>query len=255
MGLDYWQATAVSSTAYLAGVSTPRQQGKTEAAVARAIFDAAVEGRHVHYSVASQALASNTFRRAREQLQRNELLDDSIIRTTSALGRTRIEFRNGGRLTFGTRFGAQRATEVDLLIVDEASMFDASAYAAATVATATRQSAQILALGTAPYPDENSRRAAAGFARMRHLALRGTDATSWCEWSAAQFVVTDEDGPRLAAGADRDEAVAAANPAVPDRIRPEMIERERQFLPDNVFLVERLNIGDWRLLDDVEPAR
>lgn len=253
--LDQWQLNAVCSSAFIAGFTAPRQQGKTYAALARGLRDA-MHGKRVVYSPVS-AIAARQAQSMAEDMVAGIGCSGQLARVTRSHGSQRIEFVSGGVITFVTRGRTGgRGIIADLFIVDDAQLLDMDTYMSVLLAVTASKDSQLLLLGTAPYPDERARLDAGGFIKVREQALIGDSHASWIEWSAPgardeHGHLRDRDGLGELLVDPADPAlIRQANPGIPARISMRQIERERAVMNVQSYFVERLNAGDWRPVAD-----
>lgn len=212
------------------GLSTPRQNGKTEIIVARFLAGVLLFGeRTVVVSAHRLDTVREVFLRAEQICRDTPALDSRVRSYQSALNRETIYFHGGATVRFKTRSSTgARGFAADCIILDEAQVLSAPAWAAILPTLSARPNAQAWLLGTPPTPDADG----TVFTRLRTAALDGRTASmTWLEWAAERG--DDPDDPAT---------WAKANPAYPLRISPEAIEAEHEAMTAPEFARERLGI-------------
>lgn len=244
--LDPWQETVLRAglgeraggqwAAHQVGVSAPRQNGKSQLIVARAITGALLFGeRLIVISAHQQDTARETFSKFLEQIENNPGLEARLyggsIRTgvMNALNREHIKFANGATVKFKARSGAGgRGFSADCLFLDEAQRLSPQAWASINSTMSARTNPQVWLLGTPPTPDDDG----VVFGRIRDSAVaRSAQSLAWCEWAAEPG-----DDPAL------EETRAKANPAWYQRINHEVVQGEYETYTPEQFALERLGI-------------
>jgi hypothetical protein len=250
--LDDWQAHVLahslgenadgSWSAFEVGVCLPRQNGKSEIAVARMLYGlVALEEPLQIFSSNLFDAAQEIHRRLASVLEENADLSRRVKAISRSHGSEGIELLNGCRVRFRARgAGGGRGLSPSCLIFDEAMFLPADAYADLVPAVSAQRSQQIWLLGSAA--DQATHRDAIVFARMRERAIAGdAGALAFFEWS----VPFDRD--EIDATITEDPAMLElANPAIETgRLTLEQIARERDALDLPTFATERLGAGDW----------
>jgi len=212
------------------GLSAPRQNGKSQLIVARALAGALLFGeRKIVISAHAQDTARETFAKFIEQIDESSALAERIDKVMNALNREFIKFRNGAVIQFKARTVAgSRGFSSDCLLLDEAQILGMPAWVSINSTMSARPNPQIWLLGTPPTPEDNGE----VFTSIRQAALDGrAKSLSWLEWAA-----DPEDDPTS------DETRAKANPAWHTRINHEVVQGEYETYPPERFALDRLGI-------------
>jgi len=254
--LDPWQELALRAglgersggiwAAHQVGVSAPRQNGKSQLIVARALAGALLFGeRMIVVSAHQQDTARETFAKFVEQIEANPALESRIARNgiMNALNREAIKFKNGATVKFKARTGAGgRGFSSDCLFLDEAQMLGARAWASINSTMSAMTNPQVWLLGTPPTLDDDGE----VFTRIRKAALAKTSTSlAWAEWGAEIG-----DDPAL------EETRAKANPAWSTRINHDVVDGEYDTYTPRQFALERLGIwldGGDRMPPAIDP--
>lgn len=241
--LDEWQEAVLQAAmgerangrwaARLVGVSAPRQQGKSQLIVARALAGVLLFGEQTILVSAHQTdTAREVFQRLLDIIDDHPPIGRRVESVMKAINRESIRFKGGQTIKIKARsIAGGRGFSADCLLLDEAQILGESAWSSILPTMSARENPQAWLLGTPPTPQDDGE----VFGRLREAGLKGTDArTAWIEWSA------DE-------GDDFDDPAtwAKANPALGSRISVEAIESERAAMTDEQFGMERL--GMWRV--------
>lgn len=194
--------------------------------------------------------SAHEFPTAREGFQRIESLITGTPELAAEVARGGIKWshgdesitlKSGQRLLFKTRTkGAARGFSIDKLILDEAMILKNEQVAAMLPATSARPDVQILYTGSAGDKDSEH------FGRARSRGIAGSDPRLFfAEWSidgCNEFCTPDcdeHDDPT------KPESWAKANPGLGIRLSQENIQSELLGMDREVFLRERLSVGDW----------
>lgn len=239
--LDDWQETVLQaamgertdgrwSTPQVA-VSAPRQQGKSELIVARALAGVLLFGeRQVIVSAHQQDTAREIFNRLAQVIEDNDFLRTRVEAVQRSFNRELVRFKSGAVIRFKARSaGAGRGFSSDCLLLDEAQILSSGSWAAILPTMSARPNAQVWLLGTPPTPVDDGE----VFSRFRAAGIEGREnRIAYLEWSAEP-------------GDDFDDPAtwAKANPAYGVRISHEAIAGERAVMSDDQFALERL--GMW----------
>jgi hypothetical protein len=239
--LDEWQENVFQAAlgersdgrwaARTVGLSTPRQNGKSQLIVARALAGILLfDEQLIICSAHQQDTAREVFTRLVDLLEDNPTLNARVDSYGKALNREYIRFKSGQVIRFKARSaGGGRGFSADCLLLDEAQILSAQAWAAILPTMSARPNPQVWLLGTPPTPVDDGE----VFGRIRAAGLEGKDTRlAYLEWSAD--AADDFDAP---------ETWAKANPAYGVRIGPDAIEAERSSMSDDQFGMERL--GMW----------
>lgn len=239
--LDEWQENVLQAAlgersdgrwaARQVGVSAPRQNGKSQLIVARAL--AGILFFHEELILCSahqQDTAREVFSRLVDILERNPKLDARVDSYGKALNREYIRFKGGQTVRFKARStGGGRGFSADCVLLDEAQILSPAAWSAILPTLSARPNPQVWLLGTPPTPLDDGE----VFGRFRQAGIEGKDTRlAWLEWAAEP----DDD-------IDAPETWAKANPTYGQRIEHETIESERSTMSDDQFSLERL--GMW----------
>jgi hypothetical protein len=238
--LDPWQELVLRASmgeradgrwsAQQVALSAPRQNGKSQLIVARALAGALLFGeRLIVISAHQQDTARETFAKLQEQIDASPALESRIAQVMTALNREFVKFKNGATIKFKARSGSGgRGFSSDCLMLDEAQILSARAWASIRPTMSARRNPQVWLLGTPPTPDDDGE----VFGRIRSSALGGkTSRLAYVEWSA-----DPEDDPAL------ESTRAAANPAWTTRINHEIVQGEFESMSPEQFALERLGI-------------
>jgi phage terminase large subunit-like protein len=217
-------------SAFEAVVFSPRQNLKTEFALARILAGLFVFGDGlIVYSAHQVKTTTKTFKRLRQAIERNSRLGGRIARTSNRIGAETIELATGQAVEMVARSTSSgRGFTGDTIILDEAHELDADALAAMLPMLSTVANPQVLYLLS--MGNEHS----SHLGGLRARALDGQPGVCWVEWSMAD---DDEIGDRA--------VWAACNPAYPARISMEYMEREFRALGLDRFARERLGRSVW----------
>lgn len=239
--LDEWQEAVLRSAmgersdgtwaAKQVGVSAPRQNGKSQLIVARALAGALLFGeKKIVISAHAQDTARETFGKFLEIRDVCPALDERIDKVMSALNREFIKFTNGAVIQFKARtVSGSRGFSSDCLLLDEAQILGMPAWVSINSTMSARPNPQVWLLGTPPTPEDNGE----VFTSIRTAALGGKSRTlAWLEWGA-----DPDDDPAL------DSTRAKANPAWHTRINHEIVQGEYETYPPDRFALDRL--GRW----------
>lgn len=214
------------------GVSVPRQNGKSQLIVARALAGALLFGEtKIVISAHAQDTARETFAKFLEQIDESPALAERVAKVMNALNREFIKFKNGATVQFKARtVSGTRGFSCDCLLLDEAQILGMPAWVSINSTMSARPNPQVWLLGTPPTPEDNGE----VFTSVRQAALDGRSTSlAWLEWAAAPG-----DDPAL------DETRAKANPAWWTRINHEVVQGEFETYPPARFALDRLGI--WR---------
>lgn len=217
----------------LVGVSAPRQQGKSQLIVARALAGVLLfDEKTIICSAHQTDTAREVFQRLLDIIDANPSLESRVDSVMKAINREHIRFKSGQVIRIKARtLSGGRGFSADCLLLDEAQILGTDAWSAILPTMSARDNPQAWLLGTPPTPTDDGE----VFGRLRDTGLEGKDSRStWIEWSA-------EDGDDF----DDPATWAKANPALGSRISLDAIESERAAMTDEQFGMERL--GMWRV--------
>lgn len=232
-----------------AAVLTPRQNGKTELAIARELAGLFVFGENILHLSSHRDLARNAFDRLLRLIQSTPELDTQIGKVLRAAEHLEIATRSGNKIRY-----SGRPMAADMLVFDDAHAIDADHLINAAPLLTTSANPQIWYLGGAVRKRQHRKNSIGRpnaamrlFTRLRARGLTGTDPNlCWIEYSAAD--ARDQDGQLLID--TRDPVVLRqANPS--PRVSIDHLLRSRDLLAPEWFEAECLGIGDW---PDLEPT-
>lgn len=244
MVLDEWQELVVQSAmgersdatwaAKRVGLSVPRQNGKSQLLVSRALAGALLFGeRKIVISAHQQDTARESFSKLLELIEadangwlRERVRPNGIMQ---ALNREAVRFRNGATIQFKARSGSgSRGFSSDCLMLDEAQILSQRAWVSINSTMSAMPNPQVWLLGTPPTPEDDG----AVFGAIRGAAHKGTaTSTAWLEWAA-----DPQADPAL------EETRWSANPAWNVRINHEVVQGEFETYPADRFALDRLGI-------------
>ena len=218
------------------GVSVPRQNGKSQLIVARALAGALLfDEKKIVISAHAQDTARETFGKFIEQIDESPELAERVDKVMNAINREFIKFKNGASIQFKARtVSGSRGFSCDCLLLDEAQILGMPAWVSINSTMSARPNPQVWLLGTPPTPEDNGE----VFSSIRTAALGGkAQSLAYLEWSA-----DPKADPAL------EVTRASANPAWWTRINHEVVQGEFETYPPARFALDRLGI--WR--DDSE---
>lgn len=214
------------------GLSAPRQNGKSQLIVARALAGALLFGeKKIVISAHAQDTARETFSKFIEQIDNSAALAERVDKVMNAINREWIKFTNGAVVQFKARtVSGSRGFSSDCLLLDEAQILGMPAWVSINSTMSARPNPQVWLLGTPPTPEDNGE----VFTSVRESARSGSSqALAWLEWAASPT-----DDPVL------ESTRASANPAWHTRINHEVVQGEYETYPPDRFALDRLGI--WR---------
>lgn len=240
------------------GICCPRQNGKDGILEARELAGLfLLPEKTIIHSAHLADTAEEHFDRLKNLIEGCPDLSRRVKNSWVAHGKQGIELRDGSRIRFRTRTaGGGRGFSGDLVIMNEAMILSTAMMGSLLPILSTRPNAQIIYAGSAV--DQTIHEHGYVLSRVRARAIAGTSPRlAYFEWGVE---VPDHDGDPL--GPDEiPESVAAdpkvwaqANPALGIRISTEYMEDEREALDDRTFAVERLGVGDWFNVEDVQTV-
>ena len=212
-------------------LSAPRQNGKSQIIVARALAGALLFDERLIVISAHQAdTARETFLKFMDLIDSSSALSSRISAVINALNREAIRLKNGATIKFKARTGAGgRGFSSDCLFLDEAQILGGRAWASINSTMSARVNPQSWLMGTPPTLEDDGE----VFTRIRAKAIEGkATSLAYLEWSA-----DEKDDPAL------EETRAKANPAWHTRINHEVVNGEFDTYSPQQFSLERL--GRW----------
>lgn len=225
--------------AQLAGLSVPRQNGKTQLMLSRALAGALLfDERKIVISAHRQDTATENFSKIMEIVEDDAngwlraRLRPGRDGTRTAMNREQLRFLNGATISFKTRTGpGNRGFSSDCLMLDEGQRLTQQAWASINSTRSAMWNPQLWILGTMPMPEDESE----VFMAVRKAALDGiSSTTAWLEWGA------DPTSP------DYDPASEytrwTANPAWNTRLNHEVVQSEYETYSPEIFGIDRLGL-------------
>jgi hypothetical protein len=252
--LDPWQENVLQAAmgersdgtwaARQIAVSAPRQNGKSEIIVARALAGILLfDEQTIIVSAHQQDTAREVFSRILDLIDGYPALERRVESVMKAVNREYVRFTSGQSIRFKARSaGGGRGFSCDCLLLDEAQILGAAAWSAILPTMSARPNPQAWLLGTPPTENDDG----SVFERLRSLGMEGKEnRVAYLEWSA------DPD-----AAVDDPETWASANPAYGARISYDAVATELASMSEEQFRLERLGI--WpsvsRHIPVVKPA-
>lgn len=238
--LDEWQENVLEAAmgeradgrwaARIVGVSTPRQNGKSQLIVARALAGVLLfDEQTIIVSAHQTDTAREVFQRLLDIIEANPSLERRVESVMKAINREYIRFTSGHTIKIKARsISGSRGFSADCLLLDEAQILGWPAWSSILPTMSARENPQAWLLGTPPTPQDDGE----VFAQIREQGVSGRGSRmAYLEWSAD----ADDDF-------DDPATWAKANPAYGVRISREAIEAERAVMTDDQFAIERLGI-------------
>lgn len=268
IALDGWQELILEAAmgersdktwaAKRVGVSVPRQNGKSQLLVSRAIAGALLFGeKKIVVSAHQQDTARESFAKLMEIVEDdgNSALRGRVKSVMNALNRESVKFANGATIQFKARSGAAgKGFSSDCLLLDEAQILGSRAWTSINSTMSAMPNPQVWLLGTPPQEEDDCYT----FEMVRRAAIDGAStAAAWCEWSADPAA----DGFDPASEYTR----WSANPAWNTRINHEVVQGEFETYAPDKFAQDRLGVwrseshaavipgGTWTALRAVDP--
>jgi hypothetical protein len=223
------------------GVSLPRQNGKSQLLVARALAGVLLFGeKKIVISAHQQDTAREAFAKLVEILEAdgNEWLMERVkpAGIMNAINREAVKFRNGATVQFKARTGAGgRGFSSDCLLLDEAQRLKRPAWVSINSTMSAMHNPQVWLLGTPPTREDYDSGMGEVFESVRTAAVGGvSSAAAWAEWGADPKA----EGFDPASVATRWEA----NPAWNTRINHEIVDGEFESYTADEFAQDRLGV-------------
>lgn len=214
----------------LVGVSSPRQNGKSQLIVARAMAGVLLFDEQTIICSAHQTdTAREVFQRLLDIIDANPSVSKRVDTVMRALNREYIRFKGGQTIRIKARsVSGSRGFSADCLLLDEAQILGRPAWSSILPTMSARENPQAWLLGTPPTPQDDGE----VFGQLRDQGIAKTGrGLAYLEWSAEPTESFDDP-----------EVWARANPAYGSRIHREAIEAERSAMSDEQFGMERLGI-------------
>jgi phage terminase large subunit-like protein len=215
----------------LVGISTPRQNGKSQLIVARALAGVLLfDEKTIICSAHQTDTAREVFQRLLDIIDDNPSVSKRVESVMKALNREYIRFKGGQTIRIKARsVSGSRGFSADCLLLDEAQILGRPAWSSILPTMSARENPQAWLLGTPPTPQDDGE----VFGQIRQQALdKSGRRLAYLEWSADEHDNLDDPS-----------TWAKANPAYGSRISREAIEAERSAMSDEQFAMERL--GMW----------
>lgn len=226
------------------GLSAPRQNGKSQLIVARALAGVLLFGeRTIIISAHETDSARQVWQRLIDVVEDNPTLEARVSARMNAVNRESMTFGRGpDKQTVKLKarsLSGSRGFSADCLLLDEAQILGKPAWGSIVPTMAARANAQLWLLGTPPTSTDDPY----AFSRVRDSALRRAARHCWLEWAADS-------------GDDIDDPAtwAKANPAFGVRLSLETCADEREALGDDQFALERLGMWSSGAVNRVIPA-
>jgi hypothetical protein len=266
MPLDEWQDQALEASmgeraggrwaSKFCGISAPRQNGKSQLIVARALAGILLFGeKMIIISAHETDTAREVWKRLIDIIEANPSLEARVTGRMDAINREYLSFGKGAdRQTIkikARRRNGVRGFSADCLLLDEAQVLDKSAWGSIVPTMSARPNPQIWLFGTPPTDEDDP----FAFSRVRESAMAKKARHTWLEWSANP----DDDFNSPAVW-------ASANPSYGVRISEEACADDRAAMDDQQFAQERLGIwstdeqsavltmSEWKALGAEGPA-
>lgn len=254
MPLDEWQEQALEAAmgertdgrwaSKFVGVSAPRQNGKSQLIVARALAGALLFGeKMIIISAHETDTAREIWKRLVDVVEANPSLEKRVTGRMDAINREFIAFGKGTeRQTIklkARRSSGSRGFSADCLLLDEAQILGKQAWGSIVPTMSAMPNPQMWLFGTPPTEGDDP----FAFSRVRDSSLSKKVRHCWLEWAAE--VGDDLDDP---------ETWAKANPAYGVRISYEACADDRAAMDDEQFARERLGMWSSAVKRGVLPA-
>lgn len=226
------------------GVSAPRQNGKSQLIVARALAGALLFGeKMIIISAHETDTAREIWKRLIDVIESNPSLEKRVTGRMDAINREYIAFGRGAeRQTIklkARRSSGSRGFSADCLLLDEAQILGKQSWGSIVPTMSAMPNPQMWLFGTPPTDADDP----FAFSRVRDSSLGKKARHCWLEWSAGP----DDD-------IDEAETWAKANPAYGVRISYEACADDRAAMDDEQFARERLGMWDGKAKHGVLPA-
>jgi hypothetical protein len=254
MPLDEWQEQALEAAmgersdgrwaSKFVGMSVPRQNGKSQLIVARALAGVLLFGeKTIIISAHETDTAREVWKRLIDVVESNSTLEARVTGRMNAVNREFLSFGKGAdkqtiKLKARTVGGA-RGFSADCLLLDEGQILGKQAWGSIVPTMSARPNPQLWLFGTPPTEEDDP----FAFARVREQGMARRARHCWLEWSAD--VDDDLDDPAT---------WAKANPSFGVRISLEACADDRAAMDDEQFSRERLGMWSTRHARSVIPA-
>ena len=253
MPLDDWQEQTLEAAmgerrdgrwaSKFVGLSVPRQNGKSQLIVARALAGVLLfDEQLIIISAHETDTAREVWQRLMALIEDNPSLESRIAPggIMRAINREQIRFASGQVIKLKARgTSGSRGFSADCLLLDEAQILGKQAWGSIVPTMSARPNPQAWLFGTPPTETDDP----FAFSRVRDSALAKKARHCWLEWSAD-----------ASDGIDDPETWAKANPAFGVRISHEACADDRAAMDDEQFCRERLGMwssrGASRVIDE-----
>jgi hypothetical protein len=240
--LDEWQETVLEAAmgertdgrwaSKFVGISAPRQNGKSQLIVARALAGVLLFGeKTIIVSAHETDTAREVWKRLLDTVEDNPTLEKRVTGRMDAINREYLSFGTGAERQVvklkARSSGAGRGFSSDCLLLDEAQILGKRAWGSIVPTMSARPNPQMWLFGTPPTEDDD----AFAFSRVRESATKKRARHTWLEWAADPK--DDLDDPAT---------WAKANPSYGVRISHEACADDRAAMDDEQFSLERLGI-------------
>jgi hypothetical protein len=252
--LDEWQEQALEAAmgersdgrwaSKFIGMSAPRQNGKSQLIVARALAGVLLFGeKTIIISAHETDTARTVWQRLIDVIEDNPTLEARVTGRMNAVNRESLTFGTGLdkqviKLKARSATGS-RGFSADCLLLDEAQILGKTAWGSIVPTMSARENPQAWLFGTPPTLTDDP----FAFTRVRESSLAKKARHCWLEWSA-------DEGDDI----DDLETWAKANPSFGVRISPEACEDDRSAMDDDQFRMERLGMWSTESTAGVIPA-
>lgn len=215
------------------GLSAPRQNGKSQLIVARALAGVLLfNEKTIIISAHETDTARQVWQRLIDTIEDNPTLEARVTGRMNAVNRESLTFGEGlDKQTIKLKARGQsgsRGFSADCLLLDEAQILGRQAWGSIVPTMSARPNPQLWLFGTPPTLNDDP----FAFARVRDQSIARKARHCWLEWSA-----TEGDDP------DDPETWAKANPSFGVRLSEEACADDRAAMDDQQFAMERL--GMW----------
>jgi hypothetical protein len=241
--LDEWQEQVLESAmgertdgrwaSKFIGLSAPRQNGKSQLIVARALAGVLLFGeKTIIISAHETDTARQVWQRLIDTIEDNPTLEARVTARMNAVNRESLTFGEGlDKQTIKLKARGQsgsRGFSADCLLLDEAQILGRQAWGSIVPTMSARPNPQLWLFGTPPTVNDDP----FAFTRVREQSKAHKARHCWLEWSADEG--DDPDDP---------ETWAKANPSFGVRLSEEACADDRAAMDDQQFAMERL--GMW----------
>lgn len=231
------------------GVTVPRQNGKSQLLVARALAGAVLFGeKKIVISAHQQDTAREAFNKLVEILEAdgNGWLMDRVRPRgiMNAINREQVKFVNGATIQFKARSGAAgKGFSSDCLMLDEAQILSQRAWVSINSTMSAMHNPQVWLLGTSPQEEDDSE----VFESIRAAAIDGrSSAAAWCEWgndpTTPDYLEAKDDLAAKRWTPAVELLCWSGNPAWNTRVNHEVVAGELETYSEDKFAQDRLGV-------------